>query len=337
MYILDNYTLEPTLLLYHEWVIMKGRFFMKTTANTTTIATINTIATIAGITASSKKSEVLTSDLKNAIDVVNSVSTKKGLTAQLVEIVNYLNSCLISANLGRGENADGRTNTADMSKNPQCGVFSKEDPFEKRVKEIPLLYGISQIVEDINGAIKHRYDRETMAEYITTIFPTALESAPQLVLDYKKINFNNNTLIGFVVVLKAKGYTFSFEDVVGLFPQLKDAYGKVAEAFLSSNKGTFQEYWKSLKVGDVDESTVIGAYQEWSASTQKERRLSFHNLKSLCGDNSKTNGKVLDEILVALLKYDYSRKGFKEGNLTLNEKSLGLVILSTIARDLLSK
>ncbi len=302
--------------------------------NTTTIITINPIT---GITASSKKSEVLTSDLKNAVDVVNSVSTKKGLTAQLSEIVCYLNSCLISANLGRGENHDGRTNTADMSKNPQCGVFSKEDPFEKRVKEIPLLTGISQVVEEVNGVIKHRYDRKTVEEYITAVFPTAIESAPQLVLDYKKINFNGETLIGFVVLLKAKGYTFSFEDVVGLFPQLTDSYNKVAETFLSSNKGAFQEYWKSLKVGDVDESTVIGAYQEWSNSTQKERRLSLHNLKSLCGDNSKTNGKVLDEILVALLKYDYSRKGFKEGNLTLNEKSLGLVILSTVARDLLSK
>lgn len=302
--------------------------------NTTTIVTINTVT---GITACSKKSEVLTSDLRNAIDVIDSIKTKKGLTAQLVEIVRYLNFCLISANLGRGENADGRTNTADMVKNPQCGVFSKEDPFEKRVKEIPLLSGISQIVEDINGAIKHRYDRETITEYIKAVFPTALESAPQLVLDYKKINFNGNDLIGFVVVLKAKGYTFTFEDVVGLFPQLEDAYNKVAEAFLSSNKGAFQEYWKSLGTGDSDESTVIGAYQEWSNSTQKERRLSLHALKSLCGDNSKTNGKTLDEVLVALLKYDYSCKGFKEGNLALNEKCLGLVILSTIARDLLSK
>lgn len=309
---------------------------MKTTANITTIATINPNT---GITASSKKSEVLTSDLKNAVDNINSISTKnkKGLTAQLTEVVNYLNFCLISANLGRGENHDGRTNTADMAKNPQCSVFSKEDPFKKRVKEIPLLTGISQIVEEVNGVIKHRYNRKAVEEYITAVFPTAIESAPQLVLDYKKINFNGETLIGFVVLLKAKGYTFTFEDVVGLFPQIGDAYAKVSKAFLSSNKGTFQEYWKSLNKGDSDESTVIGAYQEWSASTQKERRLYFHNLKSLCGDKSKTNGKVLDEILVALLKYDYSRKGFKEGNLALNEKCLGLVILSAIARDLLSK
>lgn len=307
---------------------------MKTTANITTIATINPNA---GITASSKKSEVLTSDLRNAIDNIHSISTKKGLTAQLSEIVNYLNSCLISANLGRGENSDGRTNTADMVKNPQCSVFSKEDTFEKRAKEISLLSGISQLIEDINGAILHRYDRETIDEYITTIFPSCLESAPQLELTYKKIVFNGNDLIGFVVILRAKGYTFTFEDVVGLFPQLKDAYGKVSEAFLSSNKGAFQEHWKSLNKGDSDESTVIGAYQEWSASTQKERRLSLHTLKTLCGDNTKTNGKVLDEVLVALLKYDYSRKGFKEGNLALNEKSLGLVILSTVARDLLSK
>lgn len=304
--------------------------------NNTATTTVNTTATAEPITKADFIAKIIDTNFSNKISDIGVVTTKVALSDLIKELASELTQHLIHGNFCRGYYADGTSNIVDLSKNPQCWIASDTNVGE-RIRNVPALYAVTAAINTINIAVISRYDRGNVIEYISSIcHGGALTSAPQLELVAKKVSFNRVNYLSYEIVTRIKGYTFSFGDVVKRFPKLTDSYKAVRSAFLDKKgEEDFQGFWNALSVsGNAENSVVIQAYQQWSAKTQKDRKVSLHNLKMSCGAKGATNAKSVDEVLIALLKYDYSVKGAKKGSITLNESALDRVLLTTIARAL---